>query len=231
MEKVSIILPAYNEEKRLRYTVSSLQAAASRMFKDYEIIISEDGSRDRTVEVARGLLSERVRLMHSDSRLGKGAAIMNAARDCGGDIVVFMDADLASNLDSLKELVASVEKGSAIAIGSRYVRGSTTKRSPLRNFASRSFNWLVRALLGSRLTDHQCGFKAFRKSLVLPLMERMKNKEWFWDTELLVRAQRAGLKVEEIPIGWNEAPGSRFRLIEDSARMGYSLIKFKIFDR
>jgi glycosyltransferase involved in cell wall biosynthesis len=228
MEKVTVVLPAYNEERRLGDTVAILESALGRLFPDFEIIISEDGSSDKTAEVGRKLCSERVRLLHSEKRQGKGGAIMNAARSCSGGIIVFMDVDLASNLEHLKELVDSVENGSDIAIGSRYLPGSKTKRSPIRDFFSRSFNLLVRVSLGSRLTDHQCGFKSFRKSTILGVMEEVENVDWFWDTELLVRAQRRGLKVTEIPIEWDEAPGSRFRLIEDTAHMAWSLARFKI---
>ena len=82
--------------------------------------------------------------------------------------------------------------------------------------------------MGSRLSDHQCGFKAFRKDLILPVIKEVEERGWFWDTELLVRAQRNGLEVKEIPIEWKEAPNSRFRLLHDSAKMGFGLLKFKI---
>src|SRR5262249_22108419 len=154
--------------------------------------------------------------------------IRKATAEAKGDIVVFMDVDLASDLHYLGRLVDEVRKGAAIAVGSRYAPGARSERTIIRDSFSRAFNWLVREMLGSAIHDHQCGFKAFRKSLVLPLMDEIENGKWFWDTELLVRAQRKGLKVVEVPIEWHEAPGSRFRLVEDTGHMAVALIAFKI---
>jgi glycosyltransferase involved in cell wall biosynthesis len=225
---VSVILPVHNEAKTLEANVLRLIGVLERTLQDFEIIISEDGSTDDTVQVARTLTSDRVKLLHSEMRLGKGAAIMNAVESARGDIIIFMDADLASEPSHVKELVGYLESGAAIVIGSRYLKESDAKRSISRFAASKGYNWLVRMTLGSRLSDHQCGFKAFRKDLILPIIREVQDRGWFWDTELLVRAQRKGLKVAEIPIGWKEAQTTRFRLLRDSIRMGLSLARFKV---
>jgi len=228
MGKISVILPAHNEGRILQSTVKRLEKVLGRCFDDFEIIISEDGSTDDTVKIAKSLKSKKVRLLSNGKRAGKGAAITSAASYAKGDILVFMDTDLASEPSHVKELVDYIEKGSAIVIGSRYLKESKAKRKIVRHIASKSFNFLVRALLGSTLTDHQCGFKAFRKDLTLPVMDEIKEKGWFWDTELLVRAQRHGLKIKEIPIEWREAADSRFNLINDSYMMGLGLLRFKL---
>jgi len=227
-EIVSVIVPVYNEEKVLRRNIISLGKTLDKLLPDFEIIISEDGSTDRTHEIAKTLASEKVRVLHNDKRLGKGASIKNASEHARGNIIMFMDADLASHPSHVRQLVGLFSSGAAIVIGSRYLKGSKTKRTRIRHFASKSFNFLARTLLGSKLTDHQCGFKAFRKDLVLPLINEIEDEKWFWDTELLVRAQRSGLKVVEIPIEWNEEADSKFRLLNDTCHMAYSLVSFKL---
>jgi len=227
-EMVSVILPAYNEERRLGESVRKLEKVLEKTLGEFEIIISEDGSSDRTVDIAKALESGRVRLYNNGKRMGKGAAIKSAAGYARANIIVFMDADLASNPEHVARLVDFIEKGAAIVIGSRYLKESKTRRSATRYVASRGFNWLVRNALGSKLTDHQCGFKAFRKDLVLPIINDVKERGWFWDTELLVRAQRKGLKIAEIPIEWKETPGSRFNLLPDAFRMACALARFRL---
>ena len=225
---VSVILPVYNEEAIIRDNIKVLSEIMERTGQDYEIIISEDGSTDKTVDVARRLVSERIRLLHNPMRLGKGAAIRNAANEARGDIILFMDADLASNPSKVAELLDHINKGADIVIGSRYHKDSKIKRTPVRYVASRTFNLLVNVVLGSKLTDHQCGFKAFRKGPALEVIGLVREKGWFWDTEFLVRAQRKGLKIAEIPLEWSESQNSKFNLVRDSAKMFASLVRFGI---
>jgi glycosyltransferase AglD len=228
LDKVTIILPAYNEGAILRRNVVKLDGMLQGILDDFEIIISEDGSTDGTGDIAKSLENGRIRVLRSEKRLGKGAAIRRAAGQSKGGIVIFMDADLASNPQHVRELVGLMENGADIVIGSRYLRDSRSSRNAVRFVASRSYNWLVRAALGSKLSDHQCGFKAFRKERVLPVIEQVEDEKWFWDTELLVRAQKKGLVIKEIPIEWKEAKGSKFRLLRDTANMGLSLARFKL---
>lgn len=227
-EKVSVILPVYNEETVLKKNVMNLRNTLEKILDDFEIIISEDGSTDRTPEIAKSLQSEKIRILHEGKRRGKGAAIRSATTHAKGNIVIFMDADLASNPAHVKHLVKMLETEAAIVIGSRYLEESRTKRRLLRHFASKSFNWLVRVMLGSTLTDHQCGFKAFRKDFVLPVINEVEDERWFWDTEFLVRAQRKGFKIVEIPIEWKEDYDSKFSLLGDSIRMGFALLRFRL---
>ncbi|MDD2655116.1 MAG: glycosyltransferase family 2 protein [Candidatus ainarchaeum sp.] len=225
---LSVIIPAHNEEKRLEPTVRALEKELGRMGKDYEIIIAEDGSSDHTLSIARHLENERIRVLHSDARLGKGKAVQDAALSARGGIIAFMDADLAADLSGLPALVGSVENGAPIAIGSRYVPGSATRRKFLRGLYSRAFNLAVSLLWNSRVKDHQCGFKAFRGSAVLPWIREVQSKSWFWDAEFLVRAQEKGIPIAEIPIRWNEAASSEFRFLDILGMMG-SIMGFRLF--
>jgi len=227
-EMVTVILPVHNEEKMLERNVKGLTGILEKSLGDFEIIISEDGSTDRTPEIVKKLESSRVRVIQRKKRIGKGAAIRSAASYAKGNIIIFMDADLASNPEHVKDLVRLIDGGASIVIGSRYHRGSKTNRNLVRYFASRGFNLLVRVILGSRLKDHQCGFKAFRKDKVLPIVNKVENRSWFWDTEFLVRAQREGLRIHEIPIEWREVPGSKLNLVRDTYNMAHSLIEFRM---
>ncbi len=227
-EKVSVILPVHNEGRTLEGNVKRLIGTLDGCLGDYEILISEDGSTAGSAGAAKSPRSARGRPFHNGSRVGKGAAIKSAAARARGNIIIFMDADLASEPAQVKELVGFIRDGAAIVIGSRYLPGAKASRSMVRYVASRAFNMLVGLLLGSRLSDHQCGFKAFRKDLVLPVVNEVEDEWWFWDTELLVRAQRRGLRISEIPIRWKEVPGSRFRLFHDSLKMASCLLKFKL---
>jgi len=226
--KVSVILPVYNEESVIENNVKSLVKVLNRDLKNYEIIISEDGSTDRTPEILKKLKSKKVHVLHKKKRLGKGGALKLGAAAAKGDIVIFMDADLASDMDQIKKLVKLVENGSSIVIGSRYHKNSKVKRTFIRFFASKSFNFLVRILLGSKLSDHQCGFKAFKKDMILPIIMELENEKWFWDAELLVRAQRKGMKIREVPLEWHEGRHSKFNLFKDTFYMAQSLILFKL---
>jgi len=227
-QMLSVILPVYNEEKVLEKNVKIIMKALNKLPYDFEIILSEDGSTDRTAEIADSLENNKIIVLHNGGRKGKGAAIKNAVSRAKGDIVLFMDADLASNPKYTKQLLKPFENDVAIVSGSRYHKESKTQRTPLRHFASKSFNFLVKIMLNSKLSDHQCGFKAFRKDAVLPLINDIEDTKWFWDTELLVRAQRKGLKIVEVPIEWKEEPDSKFRLLDDTYHMAKSLFSFKI---
>jgi len=227
-DKLSVILPVYNEERVLEQSVRKIEKILLGLDADFEIIISEDGSTDRTFEIMKSLESKRIRIFRGKGRLGKGGAIRNSLMKAKGDIVIFMDADLASNPEQIKELISRIKDGADIVIGSRYAPGAKAKRSMVRHAASIAFNWLVRNVLGSRLSDHQCGFKAFRKGAIVPLVDEIESRQWFWDTEFLVLAQRKGLKVVEIPVEWNEGEDSKFDLIGDTLRMAYGIINLKI---
>jgi glycosyltransferase involved in cell wall biosynthesis len=193
----------------------------------YEIIIAEDGSTDGTDKKADEL-SERlpvVRHLHSDKRLGRGKALKNAFQQSSGEILVYMDVDLATDVRQLKELISSVdEEGYDFATGSRLLPESNVERSGTRNFASKTYNFMVRAVLGSKVKDHQCGFKAFRREPLMQLLNEVGANHWFWDTEILVRAHRRGYRIKEIPVLWKSGRETKVRLLQDSFHMGWQIL-------
>ncbi|MEM1671662.1 MAG: lysylphosphatidylglycerol synthase domain-containing protein [Archaeoglobaceae archaeon] len=225
--KVSIVLPAYNEAKRLRNAVEKIEEHAKALGYDYEIVIAEDGSTDGTDKIAKEIAEKnpRVKHLHSDQRLGRGKALMNAFRNCSGDVVVYMDVDLSTDLRHLKEIVSAIVEGYDIATGSRLMKESKAKRPLKRDLASKAYNLLVRLLLGSKLHDHQCGFKAFKKDVILEIGALAKDTHWFWDTEVLVLAQKKGYKVKEIPVIWEHGGETKVRFKKDVLYMFFQILR------
>lgn len=218
---ISIILPMHNEEGNVKTCVGEVKKTATALGNPYEIIIAEDGSEDRTYGIAKAIARNdaAVRLMHSRMKLGRGSALKRAFAVARGDVIVYMDADLATELTYLKKAIDEISAGAAIATGSRLLDGSRVQRPLIRDVASRGFNFLVRLLLGSRIHDHQCGFKAFDKKKVMPLLKEIRDNHWFWDTEILVRAQWDGMPISEFPVRWKHGRKTTVRLQGDIAYM------------
>jgi len=228
MVEFSIVLPAYNEANTLETAVAEVMKALEEFADSYEIIIAEDGSTDGTDKIAASLSNRNplVKHFHGDKRLGRGAALRNAFRNSNGEILVYMDVDLATNVKRLKSLVKAIEEeGFDFAVGSRMLSESKVARSRTRLIASRAYNFLVRAMLGSKVRDHQCGFKAFKREALLPLLDEVAASHWFWDTELLVRAFRKSYRIKEIPVEWKSPRETKVRLLRDSSNMGWQVVK------
>ena len=221
-----MVLPAHNEAATLEKAVTVITKILGEYAVTYEIIIAEDGSTDGTDKRAAEL-SERlpfVRHIHSEKRLGRGKALKNAFHQSSGEILAYMDVDLATDVRQLKELIDSVDKeGYDFATGSRMLRESNVKRSGTRDLASKAYNFVVRVVLGSKVKDHQCGFKAFRREPLLQLLDEVAASHWFWDTELLVRAHRRGYRIKEIPVLWKSGRETKVRLLHDSLYMGWQI--------
>ena len=224
--KVSVVLPAHNEADILETAVSEIVEVLDGHVDAYEVVIAEDGSTDGTDRKA-DLLSERlpcVRHVHSEKRLGRGKALNNAFKQCRGEVLVYMDVDLATDVRQLKELIDCVDvEGYDFTTGSRLLPESNVERSGTRSMASKTYNFMVRAVLGSKVRDHQCGFKAFRREPLLQLLDEVRADHWFWDTELLVRAHRRGYRIKEIPVLWKSGRDTKVRLFHDSMYMGWQI--------
>jgi glycosyltransferase involved in cell wall biosynthesis len=226
--EVSVVLPAYNEANKLETAVTETAKALEEFARSYEIIIAEDGSTDGTDKVAAALSGRYsfVKHLHGEKRLGRGAALKNAFKQSNGEILVYMDVDLATSIEQLRSLVKAVEEEEFdFATGSRLLSESKVERSRMRNITSKSYNFLVRAMLGSKVKDHQCGFKAFKREALLQLLDEVAACHWFWDTELLVRAARKGYAIKEIPVDWKSPRETKVRLLKDSFSMGWQVVK------
>ena len=226
--EISVVFPAYNEADALEAAVEKVTRALNKFARSYEIIIAEDGSTDGTDKLAGALAMKYsfIKHIHGEKRLGRGTALKNAFKKSSGEVLVYMDLDLATDLKHLKPLVDAVEyEDYDFAIGSRMLSESKVERSRTRQIASKSYNFLVRAMLGSEVKDHQCGFKAFRREPLMQLLDEVTARHWFWDTEILVRAFRKGYKIKEIPVEWKGGRETKVRLLKDSFNMAGQVIK------
>ena len=217
---LDVVIPVYNEERDLGVCVRRLHEFLSDGFPfSARITIADNASTDTTLAVARGLADELddVHVVHLD-RKGRGRALRAVWEASDAQVVAYMDVDLSTDLNALLPLVAPLVSGhSDLAIGTRLAKSSRVVRGPKREFISRSYNLILKASLQARFSDAQCGFKAMRTDvgqLVLPLVQ---DGEWFFDTELLVIAERAGLRIHEVPVDWIDDPDSRVDII-DTAR-------------
>ena len=228
--EVSVVLPAYNEESTIEQTVLvTLETLESFLpAGSFEVIVAEDGCEDRTPEIADRLAGEHaaVRHFHSDERLGRGGALERAFEAARGQTLVYFDTDLATDMRHLEELVESVRSGEYdLASGSRWMPGNVADRPAKRDVASRGFNGLVRLFLRSDLQDHQCGFKAFDRDALFDLLDDVEDEHWFWDTEVLVRAQRRGYRVKEFPVDWEPKGDTKVDLVRDVFGMGSQILR------
>ena len=220
--QVSVVLPAYNEVDYLQQAVEKTIQTLNQFAQSYEIIIAEDGSTDGTAERAEELAQQnpKVRHIHREKRLGRGTALNNAFKQSNGKVLVYMDLDLATDLKYLKPLVEAITiEGYDFSTGSRMLRESKAKRTTSRSISSKTYNFLVRRMLGSKLRDHQCGFKAFKREPLMQILDKVEATHWFWDTEIMVRAQRAGYKVKEIAVEWKSGKNTKVNLVKDSWSM------------
>lgn len=226
---VSVVLPAYDEAGRLREAVGETHDALDAFLPagSFEVIVAEDGCTDRTPKIARELADEgRVRHVHSDERLGRGRALEEAFRAARGETLVYFDCDLATDLSHLEELVESVRSGGYdVATGSRRLAERRADRPARRRLPSAAYNGLVRVALGSDLRDHQCGFKAFDRTVLEDVLPSVEDGHWFWDTEVLVAAQRAGYRVREFPVEWTPRDDTDVDLVRDGLGMGGQLAR------
>ena len=229
--KLSLIIPAFNEAPSLRRSIDFIEEAVKQITRSYEIIIAEDGSMDGTDRIAADMARENSRIIHShaDERLGKGQALKRALEASAGEIIVFMDADLATSLGHLWKLVLLIEREYDGAIGSRYTNGSITSRTVLRTLTSKTYNSLVRLLFRDGIHDHQCGFKAFRRKALESLLKDVESDSFIFDTELIIKARRKGFLIVEVPVTWTEPYGrkSKFKLLRDGPEMGLKLLRLR----
>ncbi|MGW0802044.1 glycosyltransferase [Nonomuraea sp. NPDC002799] len=217
LASVDIVIPVLNEERALPGCVRTLAAFLDDGFPlPWRITIVDNGSTDGTWPVATALAGEfeRVHARRLDIR-GRGAALRAAWRDSPADIVAYMDVDLSTDLGALFPLVAAVASGhSEVAIGTRLAHSARTRRSLRREVVSRGYNALLRYGFGVGFSDAQCGFKAARTAVVRPLMDKIEDNAWFFDTELLLLAEHNGLRVHEVPVDWIEDIDSRVRVVK-----------------
>jgi hypothetical protein len=228
--RLVITLPVFKDSHFLEGTLKELDTVTRSIVKDFTFVIAEDASdSSKMVDDLKAKYPNIVHLQ-SNERLGKGRALRESWGKVDGDIYLFADVDLATDLiklDAYRNLVES-QKEYDLVTGSRYLPESTCKRPPLRKLASLTYNWMVRLLFRTGVRDHQCGFKSFSKRLVERLLVESRSDSWFWDTEAFVLAKKFGFRIHEIPIYWVEIQTTRTslkRLMSDALLFSSGLLR------
>jgi glycosyltransferase involved in cell wall biosynthesis len=216
MVQVEIVVPVHNEAAALEASIRRLHRYLDERFPiSWCVTIADNASTDATWAIATRLAAELdgVRAHHLDEK-GRGRALRAAWSASDADVVTYMDVDLSTDLDGLLPLVAPLLSGhSDLAIGSRLAHGARVTRGPKRETISRAYNLLLRTVLRSRFSDAQCGFKAVRTDVARSLLPLVEDQGWFFDTELLVLAERKGLRIHEVPVDWVDDPDSRVDIV------------------
>ena len=213
---VDVVIPVLNEERALPGSIGKLRAFLDGYAgRDWRIVIADNGSTDGTPEVARDLAGSMASV--SVTRLeqrGRGRALKKAWLESDADVCCYMDVDLSTGLDALPPLVDAVaEEGYDVAIGSRLLPDSdVVGRTLKREITSRGYSLLFRTMFGTMFRDAQCGFKAIRKDVARAVVPLVRDTGWFFDTELLIIAQRSGYRIKEIPVHWEDDPDTRVKV-------------------
>ncbi|MBI5777277.1 MAG: glycosyltransferase family 2 protein [Nitrospirae bacterium] len=225
MLALSVVIPAYNEARRILPYLQAITAYLSRRGLSYEILVVDDGSEDDTAMLVErtGAQYSHVRLIRLPRNSGKGAAVRAGMQAAQGELQLFTDADGATPIQELERLEAAMKNGADLAIGSRTLASRDSRyrvRARLhRTLLGNLFNRIVR-LLGIRdINDTQCGFKLFRKSVAQDLFSVARIDGYGFDLELLYVAQRRGYRIAEVPINWTDQPGSKVRVLRDGLAM------------
>jgi dolichyl-phosphate beta-glucosyltransferase len=221
----SVVIPCFNEAARIGQTVRATLDYLLRVSPESELIVVNDGSTDTTSTIAREHLAGakiEARLLENFPNRGKGAAVRKGLLDAHKPIGLFFDADLSTPLEEAPKLIEPIAQGDVdVAFGSRALdRSLIGHHQPWRREqAGRIFNLLVRLATGMPFWDTQCGFKAFRLDVCRPVLEAARVDGFAFDVELLFLAERAGLRLREIPVRWNHAEGSKVHFLRDSLGM------------
>jgi glycosyltransferase involved in cell wall biosynthesis len=213
---VDIVVPVLNEEATLRASIMRLGDYLSARFPfTWRITIADNGSTDGTLALAYALATDAidVRVVHLEEK-GRGRALRQTWASSDAAVVAYMDVDLSTDLDALLPLVAPLVSGhSDVAIGSRLASTARVVRGPKREVISRGYNALLRVTLRCRFSDAQCGFKAVRADVARQLLPLIEDDGWFFDTELLVLAERSGLRIHEVPVDWVDDSDTRVDVV------------------
>jgi len=233
MARVDVVLPVYNEEPVLERSVRTLHLfLTDNLPHEWRILIADNGSRDRTQEIGQRLAAELegVEMLHIPEA-GRGRALTRAWLSSDADVLSYMDIDLSTDLGAFPKLVSAVaDQGFDVAAGTRLGAGTETTRSLKREVLSRGFVLMINVLMGTKLRDTQCGFKAISRAAAQTLLPLVQDTGWFWDTELLLLAARGGWRVTFVPVRWLEDTDSRVKIVSTVSKDMKGLLRMRRFD-
>lgn len=231
MPKYSLVIPVYNEEKILQQTIETVHEYLTHKKYCFELIIANDGSIDNSPSIIRQLQKKysSLILVENKKNRGRGSVLTSAFYAATGDIILYIDADLAVDYHLFEKLSHVLSEGYDIAVCSKHLPESEVEYPKIRRVASKCYSWLICFLFEVGICDYQCGFKAFRKEVIQKILSTVESEGWSWDTEILIRSHLAGYKIKEIPakvvnIYQRE---STVHLLKDSLEMG--MFAWKLF--
>lgn len=215
---INVVIPVYNEEIELANSVRTLTEYLKTHLKDFHwtVTIADNASTDNTLSIAKTLAKTipQVTYVHLDQK-GRGRAVKKVWLECDDIIVAYMDVDLSTDLKHFPPLVRSLFRGYDLAIGTRNARGSRVfKRGLLRTVTSKAYIYLIKFFFWVHFSDAQCGFKAVTRRVTREVLPQVEDNEWFFDTELLLIAEKAGYRIYEEPVTWIDNPGSTVRVMK-----------------
>jgi glycosyltransferase involved in cell wall biosynthesis len=227
---VSIVLACLNEEGHLAASVAAIDRTMGQTRYSYELVFVDDGSRDRTRAIIQGLCDGRAdrRYLFHAANIGRGGAVSDGLRAARGELAGFIDIDLEVHCRYIPGFLLELERGHDVVCGYRVYRMKLTPGNLVRHLVSVAYRGLTRLSLRLPLRDTEAGFKFFRRSTILPLLDRCVDQHWFWDTEIVARAVAEGLSVDEIPVVFTRRADkqSTVRVVRDSWRHFRALVRF-----
>jgi dolichyl-phosphate beta-glucosyltransferase len=227
----SIVIPAYNEGRRLAPTLQKVLAYVHQQKWDAEVIVVNDGSTDDTAEIVRSFAASNpdLTLLNNPGNRGKGYSVRHGMLKARGEVIVFSDADLSSPIEEMPKLLQAISQGADIAIGSRWLRAElqTTRQSLHRQLFGRIFNGLNRIILGLHFKDTQCGFKAFTRRAAQTILPLQQIERWGFDPEILFLARKFGFHLVEVPVRWGHVGGTRINPLLDGSRMFQEMLRIR----
>jgi glycosyltransferase involved in cell wall biosynthesis len=229
--KLSIIIPAYNEEKRIGRTLDSYSKFFSKNIKDFEIIVVLNNCKDNTLKIVKEFIkkNKKIKYLNFKEAIGKGGAILEGFKIAKGDLIGFIDADMATPPDAFYDLIIKINSYHGI-IASRWIEGSKIgeKQPLMKRIGSRGFNFLTKILLNLNFNDTQCGAKLFKKNVIKKILNEIGITKWAFDVNLLYSIKRKGYKIKEIPTEWNAVGASHFNLVKAMPEMFLGLLRLRL---
>jgi glycosyltransferase involved in cell wall biosynthesis len=221
--RLSIVIPAYNESARIEAALSNVLACVESRAWDADILVVDDGSTDNTSAIVQQWMASnpRLHLIQNPGNRGKGYSVRNGLLQSSGEIVMFTDADLSAPIEEAERLLAAIDAGADVAIGSRWLdKQKQTVHQPLyRRFFGRCFNWVTRKVMGLPFKDTQCGFKAFKRDAAQTIFRLQTIERWGFDPEILFIARKLKYTIVEVPVTWGHDERSRISYLKDGLKM------------
>lgn len=229
---LDVVVPVYNEEKDLPKNIPVLHNFLKKNLADFswQIIIADNASTDKSLNIAKNLAKKyfQVKVLHLDKK-GRGRVLKKAWKESQADFVSYMDVDLSARLEYFPKLIQALDSGYDLAIGSRLAsRAGVKERTIIRELMSRVYNLLIKLLFWVSFADAQCGFKALTKEIVEKVLPHVEDNAWFFDTELLILAEKSGFRIAEIPIEWADNPASTVKVFKTAWEDIKGLIRLRL---